>query len=169
MVNLKSIPCNFIAAFVKEERSPGTICINVHMDNAADVFDFVIPEYMSHYGFLTTDTAFDMLPDKKAAETMNEAYVFAISTTSRSIAAFKAYRKTRDEKIKKEIQENYLLTALSIIAFMNEDDFMDFLKLVEVRYNKRILNRLQKKGWLPSVSYILQNAKETEKEDFTLS
>jgi len=169
VVNLKSIPCNFIAAFVKEERSPGTICINVHMNNAADVFDFVIPEYMSHYGFLTTDTAFDMLPDKKAAETLNEAYVFAISTTSRSIAAFKAYRKTRDEKIKKEIQENYLLTALSIIAFMNEDDFMDFLKLVEVRYNKRILNRLQKKGWLPSVSYILQNAKETEKEDFTLS
>jgi len=52
---------------------------------------------------------------------------------------------------------------------MNEDDFIDFLKLVEVRYNKRILNRLQKKGWLPSVSYILQNAKETEKEDFTLS
>lgn len=139
------------------------------MNNAADVFDFVIPDYMSHYGFLTTDTAFDMLPDKKAAETLNEAYVFAISTTSRSIAAFKAYRKTRDEKIKKEIQENYLLTALSIIAFMNEDDFMDFLKLVEVRYNKRILNRLQKKGWLPSVSYILQNAKETEKEDFTLS
>ena len=46
---------------------------------------------------------------------------------------------------------------------------MDFLKLVEIRYNKRILNRLQKKGWLPSVSYILQNAKETEKEDFTLS
>lgn len=169
VVNLKSIPCNFIAAFVKEERSPGTICINVHMDNAADVFDFVIPEYMSHYGFLTTDTAFDMLPDKKAAETLNEAYFFAISTTSRSIAAFKAYRKTRDEKIKKEIQENYLLTALSIIAFMNEDDFIDFLKLVEVRYNKRILNRLQKKGWLPSVSYILQNAKETEKEDFTLS
>lgn len=169
VVNLKSIPCNFIAAFVKEERSPGTICINVHMDNAADVFDFVIPEYMSHYGFLTTDTAFDMLPDKKAAETLNEAYVFAISTTSRSIAAFQAYRKTRDEKIKKEIQENYLLTALSIIAFMDEDDFMDFLKLVEVRYNKRILNRLQKKGWLPSVSYILQNAKETEKEDFTLS
>lgn len=79
------------------------------------------------------------------------------------------YRKTRDEKIKKEIQENYLLTALSIIAFMNEDDFMDFLKLVEIRYNKRILNRLQKKGWLPSVSYILQNAKETEKEDFALS
>lgn len=75
VVNLKSIPCNFIAAFVKEERSPGTICINVHMDNAADVFDFVIPEYMSHYGFLTTDTAFDMLPDKKAAETLNEAYV----------------------------------------------------------------------------------------------
>lgn len=71
--------------------------------------------------------------------------------------------------IKKEIQENYLLTALSIIAFMDEDDFIDFLKLVEVRYNKRILNRLQKKGWLPSVSYILQNAKETEKEDFTLS
>lgn len=99
---------------------------------------------------------------------LNE-YVFAISTTSRSITAFKAYRKTRDEKIKKEIQENYLLTALSIIAFMNEDDFMDFLKLVEIRYNKRILNRLQKKGWLPSVSYILQNAKETEKEDFALS
>lgn len=168
-VNLKSIPCNLIAAFVKEERSPGTICINVHMDNAADVFDFVIPEYMSHYGFLTTNTAFDMLPDKKAVETLNKAYIFAISTTSRSIAAFKAYRKTRDEKIKKEIQENYLLTALSIIAFMNEDDFIDFLKLVEVRYNKRILNRLQKKGWLPSVSYILQNAKETEKEDFTLS
>ena len=69
------------------------------------------------------------------------------------------------QKIKKEIHENYLLTALSIIAFMNEDDFMDFLKLVEVRYNKRILNpTLQKKnGWLPSVSYILQNAKETEK------
>lgn len=118
---------------------------------------------------VTTNTAFDMLPDKKAAETLNEAYVFAISTTSRSITAFKAYRKTRDEKIKKEIQENYLLTALSIIAFMNEDDFMDFLKLVEIRYNKRILNRLQKKGWLPSVSYILQNAKETEKEDFALS
>lgn len=169
VVNLKSIPCNFIAAFVKEERSPGTICINVHVDNAVDVFDFVIPEYMSHHGFLTTNTAFDMLPDKKAAETLNEAYVFAISTTSRSITAFKAYRKTRDEKIKKEIQENYLLTALSIIAFMNEDDFMDFLKLVEIRYNKRILNRLQKKGWLPSVSYILQNAKETEKEDFALS
>lgn len=146
-----------------------TICINVHVDNAVDVFDFVIPEYMSHHGFLTTNTAFDMLPDKKAAETLNEAYVFAISTTSRSITAFKAYRKTRDEKIKKEIQENYLLTALSIIAFMNEDDFMDFLKLVEIRYNKRILNRLQKKGWLPSVSYILQNAKETEKEDFALS
>ena len=48
-------------------------------------------------------------------------------------------------------------------------NLMDFLKLVEIRYNKRILNRLQKKGWLPSVSYILQNAKETEKEDFALS
>jgi len=75
VVNLKSIPCNFIAAFVKEERSPGTICINVHMDNAADVFDFVIPEYMSHYGFLTTDTAFDMLPDKKAAETLKHMFL----------------------------------------------------------------------------------------------
>ena len=167
-VNLKSIPRNFIAAFVKAERFSETICINVHVDNAADVFDFVIPEYMSHYGFLTTDTAFDMLPDKKAVETLNEAYIFAISTTSRSIAAFKAYRKTRDEKIKKEIHENYLLTALSIVTFTNEDDFMDFLKLVEIRYDKRILNRLQKKGWLPSVSYILQNAKETEKEDFTI-
>lgn len=100
---------------------------------------------------------------------IKKAYIFAISTTSRSIAAFKVYKKTKDEKIKKEIQENYLLTALSIIAFMDEDDFIDFLKLVEVRCNKRILNRLQKKGWLPSVSYILQNAKETEKEDFTLS
>ena len=46
------------------------------MDNAADVFDFVIPEYMSHYGFLTTNTAFDMLPDKKAVETLNKAYIF---------------------------------------------------------------------------------------------
>ena len=132
-------------------------------------FDFVIPEYMSHHGFLTTATAFDMLPDKKAVETLNEAYLFAQSTTIRSIAAFKAYRKTRDKKIRKEIQKNYLLTALSIITFTNEDDFMDFLKLVEVRYNKRILNGLQKKGWLPSVSYILQNIKETEKEDFALS
>lgn len=102
-------------------------------------------------------------------ETLNEAYLFAQSTTIRSIAAFKAYRKTRDKKIRKEIQKNYLLTALSIITFTNEDDFMDFLKLVEVRYNKRILNGLQKKGWLPSVSYILQNIKETEKEDFALS
>lgn len=168
-VNLKSIPRNFIAAFVKAERFSETICINVHMDNAADVFDFVLPEYMSHHGFLTASEAFDMLPNKKAVKTLNEAYIFAVNTTSRSIAAFKAYRKTRDEKIKKEIQENYLLTALSIIAFMDEDDFMDFLKLVEVRYNKRILNRLQKKGWLPSVSYILQNTKETEKEDFALS
>ena len=158
-VNLKSIPRNFIAAFVKAERFSETICINVHMDNAADVFDFVLPEYMSHHGFLTASAAFDMLPDKKAVKTLNEAYIFAVSTTSRSIAAFKAYRKTRDEKIKKEIQENYLLTALSIITFTDEDNFMDFLKLVEVRYNKRILNRLQKKGWLPSVSYILQNAK----------
>lgn len=168
-VTLKSIPSNFIAAFVKAEKSSGTICINVHVDNAADMFDFVIPEYMSHHGFLTTAAAFDMLPDKKAVETLNEAYIFAISTTSRSIAAFKAFRKTMDEKIKKEIQENYLLTALSIIAFMDEDDFMNFLKLVEVRYNKRILNGLLKKGWLPSISYILQNTKETEKEDFALS
>ena len=168
-VNLKSMPRNFIAAFVKAENFSGTICINVHVDNAADVFDFVIPEYMSHHGFLTTATAFDMLPDKKAVETLNEAYLFAQSTTIRSIAAFKAYRKTRDKKIRKEIQKNYLLTALSIITFTNEDDFMDFLKLVEVRYNKRILNGLQKKGWLPSVSYILQNIKETEKEDFALS
>ena len=87
----------------------------------ADVFDFVIPEYMSHHGFLTTATAFDMLPDKKAVETLNEAYLFAQSTTIRSIAAFKAYRKTRDKKIRKEIQKNYLLTALSIITFTNED------------------------------------------------
>lgn len=168
-VNLKSMPRNFIAAFVKAENFSGTICINVHVDNAADVFDFVIPEYMSHHGFLTTATAFDMLPDKKAVETLNEAYIFAISTTSRSITAFKVYKKTKDEKIKKAIQENYLLTALSIIAFMTEDDFMDFLKLVEVKYNKRILNGLLKKGWLPSISYILQNTKETEKEDFALS
>ena len=98
-----------------------------------------------------------------------EAYLFAQSTTIRSIAAFKAYRKTRDKKIRKEIQKNYLLTALSIITFTTEDDFMDFLKLVEVKYNKRILNGLQKKGWLPSISYILQNTKETEKEDFALS
>lgn len=170
-VNLKSIPRNFIAAFVKAENCSGMVmvCINVHVNNETDVFDFVIPEYMSRHGFLTAATAFDMLLDKKAVEALNEAYIFATSTTSRSIAALKVYRKTRDEKIKKEIQENYLLTALSIIAFMDEDDFMDFLKLVEVRYNKRILNGLQKKGWLPSVSYILQNAKETEKEDFTLS
>lgn len=110
-----------------------------------------------------------MLPGKKAVETLNEAYIFAISTTSRSITAFKVYKKTKDEKIKKAIQENYLLTALSIIAFTTEDDFMDFLKLVEVKYNKRILNGLLKKGWLPSISYILQNTKETEKEDFALS
>ena len=168
-VTLKSIPSNFIAAFVKEEKFSGTICINVHVDNAADVFDFVIPEYMSHHGFLTTAAAFDMLPGKKAVEILNEAYIFAISTTSRSITAFKVYKKTKDEKIKKAIQKNYLLTALSIIAFATEDDFMDFLKLVEVKYNKRILNGLQKKGWLPSISYILQNTKETEKEDFALS
>ena len=43
-VNLKSMPRNFIAAFVKAENFSGTICINVHVDNAADVFDFVIPE-----------------------------------------------------------------------------------------------------------------------------
>ena len=168
-VTLKSIPSNFIAAFVKAEKSSGTICINVHVDNAADIFDFVIPEYMSHHGFLTTAAAFDMLPGKKAVEILNEAYIFAISTTSRSITAFKVYKKTKDEKIKKAIQENYLLTALSIIAFTTEDDFMDFLKLVEVKYNKRILNGLLKKGWLPSISYILQNTKETEKEDFALS
>lgn len=168
-VTLKSIPSNFIAAFVKAEKSSGTICINVHVDNAADMFDFVIPEYMSHHGFLTTAAAFDMLPGKKAVEILNEAYLFAISTTNRSITAFKVYKKTKDEKIKKAIQENYLLTALSIIAFTTEDDFMDFLKLVEVKYNKRILNGLLKKGWLPSISYILQNTKETEKEDFALS
>lgn len=168
-VTLKSIPSNFIAAFVKAEKSSGTICISVHVDNAANMFDFVIPEYMSHHGFLTTAAAFDMLPGKKAVETLNEAYIFAISTTSRSITAFKVYKKTNDEKIKKAIQENYLLTALSIITFTTEDDFMDFLKLVEVKYNKRILNGLQKKGWLPSISYILQNTKETEKEDFALS
>lgn len=168
-VTLKSIPSNFIAAFVKAEKFSETICINVHVDNAADVFDFVIPEYMSHHGFLTTSAAFDMLPGKKAVEILNGAYIFAISTTSRSITAFKVYKKTKDEKIKKAIQKNYLLTALSIIAFATEDDFMDFLKLVEVKYNKRILNGLQKKGWLPSISYILQNTKETEKEDFALS
>lgn len=169
LTSYQSIPSNFIAAFVKAEKSSGTICINVHVDNAADMFDFVIPEYMSHHGFLTTAAAFDMLPGKKAVEILNEAYIFAISTTSRSITAFKVYKKTKDEKIKKAIQENYLLTALSIIAFMTEDDFMDFLKLVEVKYNKRILNGLLKKGWLPSISYILQNTKETEKEDFALS
>ena len=72
------------------------------MDNAADVFDFVIPEYMSHYGFLITDTAFDMLPDEKSSRDIQMKHIiFAISTTSRSIAAFKAYRKTRDAKNQK--------------------------------------------------------------------
>lgn len=100
-VNLKSIPRNFIAAFVKAERFSETICINVHVDNAANVFDFVLPEYMSHHGFLTVSAAFDMLPDKKAVKTLNEAYIFAISTTSRSIAAFKVYKKNKRRKNKK--------------------------------------------------------------------
>lgn len=101
MVTLKSIPSNFIAAFVKAEKSSGTICINVHVDNASDMFDFVIPEYMSHHGFLTTAAAFDMLPGKKAVEILNEAYIFAISTTSRSITAFKVYKKNKGRKNKK--------------------------------------------------------------------
>lgn len=172
-INLTTIPKGLGRAIIHPGSMQTPRCVNVHVPNKNETFDFVIPDCVSATtnGYSEIVTGFNLMafdPEycKKFhhLKWLNTAFMYASNSRFKYVCAYKTYKRTKNELAKEYLIDYQKMAADAIALELTEKDFVDFLRLefINLRYDEDIVKRLQEQNWTAALAYMLNEEKEKD-------
>ena len=174
-INLTTIPKGLGRAIIHPGSMQTPRCVNVHVPNKNETFDFVIPDCVSATtnGYSEIVTGFNLMASdpeycKKFhhLKWLNTAFMYASNSRFKYACAYKTYKRTKNELAKEYLIDYQKMAADAIALELTEKDFVDFLKLefISLEYDEGIVKRLQEKNWNIALAYMLEEGKGKTKD-----
>lgn len=172
-INLTTIPKGLGRAIIHPGSMQTPRCVNVHVPNKNETFDFVIPDCVSATtnGYSEIVTGFNLMASdpeycKKFhhLKWLNTAFMYASNSRFKYVCAYKTYKRTKNELAKEYLIDYQKMAADAIALELTEKDFVDFLRLefINLGYDEDIVKRLQEQNWTVALAYMLNEEKEKD-------
>lgn len=172
-INLTTIPKGLGRAIIHPGSMQTPRCVNVHVPNKNETFDFVIPDCVSATtnGYSEIVTGFNLMASdpeycKKFhhLKWLNTAFMYASNSRFKYVCAYKTYKRTKNELAKEYLIDYQKMAADAIALELTEKDFVDFLSLefINLGYDEDIVKRLQEQNWTAALAYMLNEEKEKD-------
>lgn len=172
-INLTTIPKGLGRAIIHPGSMQTPRCVNVHVPNKNETFDFVIPDCVSATtnGYSEIVTGFNLMASdpeycKKFhhLKWLNTAFMYASNSRFKYVCAYKTYKRTKNELAKEYLIDYQKMAADAIALELTEKDFVDFLRLefINLGYDEDIAKRLQEQNWTAALAYMLNEEKEKD-------
>lgn len=172
-INLTTIPKGLGRAIIHPGSMQTPRCVNVHVPNKNETFDFVIPDCVSATtnGYSEIVTGFNLMASdpeycKKFhhLKWLNTAFMYAANSRFKYVCAYKTYKRTKNELAKEYLIDYQKMAADAIALELTEKDFVDFLRLefINLGYDEDIVKRLQEQNWTAALAYMLNEEKEKD-------
>lgn len=172
-INLTTIPKGLGRAIIHPGSMQTPRCVNVHVSNKNETFDFVIPDCVSATtnGYSEIVTGFNLMASdpeycKKFhhPKWLNTAFMYASNSRFKYVCAYKTYKRTKNELAKEYLIDYQKMAADAIALELTEKDFVDFLRLefINLGYDEDIVKRLQEQNWTAALAYMLNEEKEKD-------
>lgn len=172
-INLTTIPKGLGRAIIHPGSMQTPRCVNVHVPNKNETFDFVIPDCVSATtnGYSEIVTGFNIMASdpeycKKFhhLKWLNTAFMYASNSRFKYVCAYKTYKRTKNELAKEYLIDYQKMAADAIALELTEKDFVDFLRLefINLGYDEDIVKRLQEQNWTAALAYMLNEEKEKD-------
>lgn len=172
-INLTTIPKGLGCAIIHPGSMQTPRCVNVHVPNKNETFDFVIPDCVSATtnGYSEIVTGFNLMASdpeycKKFhhLKWLNTAFMYASNSRFKYVCAYKTYKRTKNELAKEYLIDYQKMAADAIALELTEKDFVDFLRLefINLGYDEDIVKRLQEQNWTAALAYMLNEEKEKD-------
>ena len=169
-INLTTIPEGLGRAIIRPGSMQTPRCVNVHVHNENETFDFVIPDCVSATtnGYSEIVTGFNLMASDPEyckrlhhLKWLNTAFMYASNSRFKYACAYKTYKRTKNELAKEYLIDYQKMAADAIALELTEKDFVDFLKLefISLEYDEGIVKRLQEKNWNIALAYMLEEGK----------
>ena len=169
-INLTTIPKGLGRAIIHPGSMQTPRCVNVHVPNKNETFDFVIPDCVSATtnGYSEIVTGFNLMASdpeycKKFhhLKWLNTAFMYAANSRFKYVCAYKTYKRTKNELAKEYLIDYQKMAADAIALELTEKDFVDFLRLefINLGYDEDIVKRLQEQNWNIALAYMLEEGK----------
>lgn len=177
-INLTTIPKGLGRAIIHPGSMQTPRCVNVHVPNKNETFDFVIPDCVSATtnGYSEIVTGFNLMASdpeycKKFhhLKWLNTAFMYASNSRFKYVCAYKTYKRTKNELAKEYLIDYQKMAADAIALELTEKDFVDFLRLefINLGYDEDIVKRLQEQNWTAALAYMLNEEKEKDSTENT--
>lgn len=174
-INLTTIPAGFGRAITHPGSMQTQRCVNVHVNNKNETFDFVIPDCVSATtnGYSEIVTGFNLLASDPEyckrfhhLKWLHTAFMYASNSRFKYVCAYKTYKRTKNELAKEYLTDYQKRTADAIAMELTEKDFVDFLRLefINLGYDEDIVKRLQEKNWTAALAYMLEEGKDSSND-----
>lgn len=172
-INLTTIPKGLGRAIIHPGSMQTPRCVNVHVPNKNETFDFVIPDCVSATtnGYSEIVIGFNLMASdpeycKKFhhLKWLNTAFMYASNSRFKYVCAYKTYKRTKNELAKEYLIDYQKMAADAIALELTEKDFVDFLRLefINLGYDEDIVKRLQEQNWTAALAYMLNEEKEKD-------
>lgn len=172
-INLTTIPEGLGHAIIRPGSMQTPRCVNVHVHNKNETFDFVIPDCVSATtnGYSEIVTGFNLMASdpeycKKFhhLKWLNTAFMYAANSRFKYVCAYKTYKRTKNELAKEYLIDYQKMAADAIALELTEKDFVDFLRLefINLGYDEDIVKCLEEQNWNVALAYMLNEEKEKD-------
>ena len=172
-INLTTIPKGLGRAIIHPGSMQTPRCVNVHVPNKNETFDFVIPDCVSATtnGYSEIVTGFNLMASdpeycKKFhhLKWLNTAFMYAANSRFKYVCAYKTYKRTKNELAKEYLIDYQKMAADAIALELTEKDFVDFLRLefINLGYDEDIVKCLEEQNWNVALAYMLNEEKEKD-------
>ena len=172
-INLTTIPKGLGRAIIHPGSMQTPRCVNVHVHNKNETFDFVIPDCVSATtnGYSEIVTGFNLMASdpeycKKFhhLKWLNTAFMYAANSRFKYVCAYKTYKRTKNELAKEYLIDYQKMAADAIALELTEKDFVDFLRLefINLGYDEDIVKCLEEQNWNVALAYMLNEEKEKD-------
>ena len=172
-INLTTIPKGLGRAIIHPGSMQTPRCVNVHVPNKNETFDFVIPDCVSATtnGYSEIVTGFNLLASDPEyckrfhhLKWLHTAFMYASNSRFKYVCAYKTYKRTKNELAKEYLIDYQKMAADAIALELTEKDFVDFLRLefINLGYDEDIVKRLQEQNWTAALAYMLNEEKEKD-------
>lgn len=172
-INLTTIPEGLGHAIIRPGNMQTPRCVNVHVHNKNETFDFVIPDCVSATtnGYSEIVIGFNLMASdpeycKKFhhLKWLNTAFMYAANSRFKYVCAYKTYKRTKNELAKEYLIDYQKMAADAIALELAEKDFVDFLRLefINLGYDEDIVKCLEEQNWNVALAYMLNEEKEKD-------
>lgn len=173
--NLTTIPEGLGRAITHPGNMQTQRCVNVHVHNKNETYDFVIPDCVSATtnGYSEIVTGFNLMASDPEyckrfhhIKWLNSAFMYASNSRFKYVCAYKTYKRTKNGLAKEYLADYQKMTADAIAMELTEKEFVDFLRLefINLGYDESIVKRLQEKNWTAALAYMLEEGKDSSND-----